>query len=145
MGSQSEKTAWTTNGPRANARQPKSLRQRGDEAIVTLNLPKRNVGRPKRERIGGRQPLNWPAFTHANPVDSAALKLRKTSTRNGVTPRPLSAWSMAEQAAKPQPTSATGRSTPPAGRQAGDGERWSQKRMPGVTPRICRRRPRRKE
>lgn len=104
MGSQSEKTVWTITGPRANARQPKSPWQHGGEAIVTLNLPKRDVGRPKREWICGRRPWNRPAFTHANPVDSAALPLRKTSTRNGVTPRPLSARSMAEQAAKPQPT-----------------------------------------
>ena len=39
-----------------------------------------------------------PAFTPDGPVDSAALPLRKTDTRNGVTPPALSAWSMAEQA-----------------------------------------------
>jgi hypothetical protein len=38
-----------------------------------------------------------PTFTPDGPVDSAALPLRNTDTRNGVTPPALSAWSMAEQ------------------------------------------------
>jgi hypothetical protein len=90
-------------GPHANARQPKSSRQRAGEAVVTLNLPKRDGGRPKRGRPGGRRTSNRPAFTPSSPAESAALRPRKTSTRNEVTPRPLSVRSITEQAAKPHP------------------------------------------
>jgi hypothetical protein len=78
--------------------------------------PKRGGQRgPADFQLTGRSPQR-------DPADSAALTPPKTDTRNEVTPALLSAWSITEQAAKPQTLGMT-----QAGRRAG----WSKKQTLG--------------
>ncbi len=54
---------------------------------------RRFMGLPKRERIGAGSPHTDQYLPPQNPADSVTLKLRKTGTRNGITPSALSALS----------------------------------------------------
>ncbi len=52
---------------------------------------RRFMGLPKRERIGAGSPHTDQYLLPLNPADSVTLRLRKTGTRNGITPSALSA------------------------------------------------------
>lgn len=51
---------------------------------------RRFMGLPKRERIGAGSPHTDQYLPPQNPADSVTLRLRKTSTKNGVTTFTLS-------------------------------------------------------
>ena len=94
MGSQSERTPHQPHGgaveraiePPSPGNKPNGL----DPARVP-GLPQKGDGNVAGSRAADRYSPN------SNPVDSAALPLRKTNIRNVVTTPVLSAWSMAEQ------------------------------------------------
>ena len=96
-GSQSERTLRFLVRAQANARISHRHACTGESgSVVQQKLTRRR--RPKTGKVVGptdvvligRSPTN-------NPVDSATLRLRKTSIRNVVTTPVLSVWSMAEQ------------------------------------------------
>ncbi len=92
MGSESERTPPTVVGGRTR-----------DRAVVSHTRPNGLTGLPKTGsalRTGTRS--RDRSSPTCNPADSATLRLRKTGTRNEVTPAPLSVRSITEQAAKPQ-------------------------------------------
>ncbi len=72
--------------------------ERAVEPSLLRNRPTRIIGLPKRDRIGaGRRPTDQCSLP-LNPVESTALKPRKTSIRNEVTASGSSSRSMAKQA-----------------------------------------------
>lgn len=80
------------------------------------------AGRPKRARKGvGISATDQPALP-INPVDSIALKVQTMVIRNEVTSRLFSGGRFPEQVLTAY----------------NEQERLGQKRMPWVTPRICR-------